>query len=888
MNPADWGLRARAAIRLVTGFAHRRAQDAELDEELQFHIDQATARNIRRGMTADEARRRALIALGGRAQWTEVTRGEHRSRPLEDFFRDLRYGAASLRRNAGHAAGAIITIALAIAATTTVFNFVSAVYLRPLAVPEGPRLVRIHAVVPPTRESTLGFPAFLRARELTTSFDLVVAHYSTAPLYVTARGASDEVPSAVVSADYFPMLGIRPALGRFFAPAEDSVPDRDAVAIIGHGLWHSRFGADSQVIGERIAINGRSFTVIGVAPPGFDGVEGGLVNRLWIPMAMLRTGYRWCDGFQVSCTITSILARLAPGVTLDQARAELTALRPTLLAGGDSAQMARGITAEFATGIRAQEQHQYAKLSALLWAIAIVLLAVAAANVGGLLLARGMARRKELALRSSLGASRWRIVRQLLAESLTLGVAGGAVGVVLTVGSSRALAAFFATDQRRLSMPLDGGVLAFVVALTLATVLLFGLFPALRVSTIDVGEALKTGGNRSSSRARSVLVAGQAVLAVALLVAAGLLNRSFGRAMSGGTFDPTHVAQVRLRPRLVGYPPDRAQAYVRAALERVRALPGVIAAAPARGSLDVLSTGAGSATIGLPGDAPIAPDRAPRVDYFDIGPDFFATLRVPVVAGREFSERDTPATPLVALVNESLARRLWGSSSSVDRAVLLDGRQFQVVGVVKDYRPHPFGESPREAAYVAYWQNAFAPQTDANIAIRVEGDPLLALASIRRAIESVDPSVPVTEASSMELRMRASYAEVRLGGVVLLSTAVLTLFLAAVGLYGVVSYVVAQRGKEIAVRLAVGARPGDVVAMVLRQGLRPISVGGAVGLIVSVAAAPLLSRWLFGVAPIDAMTLVGAVGAVTAVALIASYLPARRAAGTDPAAVFRL
>ena len=887
MTPFAWVGRAQAAIRLVTGFVDRRSQDSALDQEMQFHIDQATERNIRDGMTADEAHRQALVAFGGRTQWTEATRDEQRSRLLDDFLRDLRYGVAALRRNVSFAAGAVITIALAIAATTTVFNFVSAVYLRPIAVPEGSRLVRIHAAVPPTRESTLGFPAFVRLRERARTLDLVVAHYSTAPLYVNARGESAVVPSAVVSADYFPILGIRPILGRFFLAAEDSVPDRDAVAVIGYGLWRTRFAGDPRVLGERISINGRAFTVVGVGPPGFEGVEGGLVNALWIPMMMLRTGYRWCDGFQPSCTITSILARLAPGVTLIEAQRELTALRPTLLVGADSSRTARGIIVETATGIRAQEQHQYEKLSGLLWAIAIILLLVASANLSGLLLARGIARRKEFALRASLGASRWRIVRQLLAESLILGVAGGALGVMLSVVTSRALAGFFATDTRRLTMPLDSRVLAFVAVVTFATVLLFGLFPALRVSNVNFSEALKTGSNRSKSAMRSVLVAGQAMLAVALLIAAGLLNRSFERAMSGGSFDPSHVAQVRLRPSLVGYSPDRAQAYVRAALENVRALPGVIALAPARGSLDILSNGAGTAAGALPGEAPMPADRAPQVDYFDVGPDFFATLRVPLVAGREFSNHDTPSSPLVTLVNESLAKRLWGSIDAIDRFLVLDEKTFRVVGVVKDYRPHPFSELPHSAAYVAYWQNAFGSQADANIAIRVEGDPLRALAAIRRAIQSTDPSVPVTEGTSMERTMRSSYAEVRLGGIVLISSAALTLFLAAVGLYGVVSYLAAQRAREIAVRLAVGARPGQVIALLLRQGLRPIGAGATIGLIISVAAAPLLSRWLFGIAPIDAATILASLATVTAVALIASYVPARRAAQTDPAAVLR-
>lgn len=887
MTSPGWLARARAALRLVTGFFHRSSQDAELDDELQFHIEQATERNIRNGMTPDAARQSALATLGGRARWTEATRDEQRSRLLDDFGRDLRYGAAALRRNVGFSIGGVLTIALAVAATTTVFNFVNAVYLRSLAVPEGPRLVRIHSAVPPTTESNMGYPAFVRLRDHTRTLDLLAAHYSTAPLYVKARGASGEIPGAVVSAAYFRMLGLRPALGRFFTSDEDLVPDRDAVAVIGYGLWRSRFDADSHVVGEPITINGRSFTIVGVAPPEFEGVEGGLVNALWIPMMMLRTGYRFCDGFDNSCTITAILARLAPGVTVPQAQAEVAGLRPMLFAGLDSASTPSGVIVEPAKGIRDQERFQYSTLSKLLWTIAIVLLVVACANLGGLLLARGMARRRELALRASLGAGRWRIVRQLLAESLMLGVTGGVTGVALSLLTSHALAGFFTAENRRISMPLDGRVLGFVVGATLATVLLFGLYPALRVSKFDVSEALKTGGTRAIGRARSVLVAGQTVLVVAMLIAAGLLSRSFARVMSGGRYDPRHVAQVRLRPRLVGYTPERAQAYVHAVIEKLRAVPGVVLVVPSRGYLDVQSAGAGTATIALPGDAPRADGTAPQLNYFEVGPEFFATLRIAMVAGREFTEHDTPSTPLVVVVNESLARRLWGSLDVLDRSLVLGGKPFRVVGVVTDYRPHPFGASPSGAAYVAYWQSAFGPQVDANLAIRVAGDPVAALGAIRRAIESADPSVPVTELKTMEGQLRSSFAQVRLGRVVLIASAVLALFLAAVGLYGVVAYLVTQRAREIAVRLAVGASPAAVVTMLLRQGLRPIAVGGAIGLVVSVASAPLLSRWLFGIAPVDVATIVTALTTVMVVALIAIYVPARHAAGTDPATVFR-
>jgi predicted permease len=892
-----WVMRLRSAFRLVTGFVRRRAEDAALEEEMQFHIDQSTARNIRHGMAPDDAHRAALVAIGGRERWTEATRDEQRSRPLEDFGRDLQYGAAALRRNMGFTVGAVTTVALAIAATATVFNFVSAVYFRSLPVPEGARLVHIRESVPPTTESNLGFSVFTRLRARTTTFDLVAAHYSTAPLYVRARGEAGEVPGAVVSASYFPILGLRPALGRFFAPAEDSVPDRDAVAVIGHALWRARFVGDSGVIGEHITINGRAFTIIGVTPPGFEGIAGGITNSLWIPMAMLHTGYRYCDGFTFSCRITAVLARLAPGRTVSEAQDELTALRQTLLAGADTTHAARNITVRPAMGIRDQEQLQYASLSKLLWAIAIVLLFVACANLGGLLLARGMARRREFALRSSLGAGRWRIARQLLTESLLLGLAGGVVGVALSVVMSRAMQGFFTTGDRRIAMPLDGRMIAFVALVTLAAVLLFGFFPALRVSRVDVSEALKSGSNRTSNRARFALVGGQTVLAVALLSAAGLLSRSFERAMAGGAFDPAHIAQVRLRPQLVGYSVDSSIAYFRAAIAKIRNVPGVISVAPARGSLDVRSAGAGNVTVSLQGDAPPT-SGASRVGYFDVGPGFFAMFRIPILAGREFSDHDTPSSPLATLVNETLAKQLWGSTDVLGRTVSFDAgsntmagnanwKTFQVIGVVKDYRQRSYGEAPLALAYVAFWQMPFGPLRDTRVAIRVADDPLRALPSIQDALTSVDPAVPVTSPGSIERDMRATYAEVRLGRMVLISCAALTLFLAGIGLYGVVSYLVTQRAKEIAIRLAIGARQQTVVAILLQQSLRPTAAGAVLGLIASVAGAPLLSRWLFGIDPVDIGTLCGAIATVTLVALIASYVPARRAANIDPATVFR-
>jgi predicted permease len=883
--------RIRGAVGLLTGFTSERTHEQDLDDEMQFHLEKAVERNVRRGMTADQARRAALVQFGGRVQWTEAARDERRSRPLDDFARDFRYGAATLRRNPGFAVSAILTIALGITATVTVFSFINSIYLRPLAVPEGKRLVRIYGGDRPEFEQELGFPAYRELRRSARSLDMVAAHYSTAPLYLTSRGESAEARGAVVSADYFRMTGIRPALGRFFTPAEDSVPDRDAVAVIGYGLWQSRFGGEPRVIGETVTINGRAFSIIGVAQEGFDGVVAGFPSELWIPTMMLGTGYRWCNAFESTCAITSIIARLAPGATLAQARAEISALTPRLAALTDPSDSLHSIATTPATGVRVVSQRQFNQLSALLSAIALILMSVACANLSGLLLARGLSRQREIALRTSLGAGRGRIVRQLLTESAIIAGVGSAIGVLLSVWTSRSLVGFFATDNEgylhRYDVSLDVRVALFAVVAAIAAVMLFGLFPALRTSRVDIAEALKigSGGGATRGRARVALVAGQVALALSLLIGAGLLARSFGSVMSSQQFDPRHVAQLRLRPLLMGYDHERAVPYLHRALESIKSVPGVISAAPVRGSL--VSQVTGRVTVALPGDVPVAKENATQVEYFDVGPDYFATLKVSVLAGREFSEHDGPSTPLVAMVNESLAKRLWPQGNVIGQPVLLNGKEFHVVGLVKDHRVHTMSEAPPAMAYVAFWQNTIVPQIDARIAIRVADDPLRALNALRRAASTADPRVPVTELLGMEAQMRATFTELRVGGAVLIVGASLALFLSAVGLYGVVSFLVTQRTREIGIRLAIGARPANVLAMLLRQGFHPVWIGGVIGVAASVAAAPLLSKWLFGIAPVDWLTMVGATGAVGLVAMLASYLPARRAARTDPAAVFR-
>ncbi len=882
----------KASLRLLLGFARRAEQDSELDDEIRFHIEKATERNTARGMSPTDARRAAVVAFGGATQAAESARDEQRSAWLDDFLRDLRYGAAALRRNRVFAATSVITIALALAAASTVFSFVNAIYVKPLPVPEGARLVSIYGADHPQYDQQLGFPAYLRLRARTRTLDAVAAHYSVAPLWVVAGHDARERVGAVVSGNYFSLLGLRPALGRFFNDDEDRVPDRDAVVVIGYGYWRDAFHGDPHVLGERITINGRLFTIIGVAPPEFHGLADSW-NELWMPAMMLHTGYRWCDAFEARCPITDIVARLAPGATLRQARAELSALGPMLREATNPGDSIRTIVMERASGAPHQRQQQYAKFAMLLSGIATLLLIVACANLSGLLLARGVARRREIALRFSLGAGRGRIARQLLAESLLLGASGAVAGALLSVWTSRLLIGFFTIDDEGYFHPYDvtpdWRLLAFIAAAGLLVSALFGVLPALSVSRVNVVDALKTGsggrGGSLSARARSRVVAAQVAVAVVLLMAAVLLTRSFDRVMGMTSVDPRRVGIMRLRPRLVGYAPEKAQQYLRRAMRTIADVPGVIAVAPVSGSLVHQRTAQVQAV--LPGALPQRDPRDATTDYFDIGPGYFRALGVPLLSGREFTPADSASMPAVALVNEALAKRLWGRVDVVGRQVQLRDRSFAVVGVVADYRTHAAGEPPPPTAYLSFWQNVFEQQIDARVIVRVQADVNQVLNDARRALSEVDGSVPVTELLSMHAQRQASFTEVRLGRSILLCSAMIALLLSMVGLFGVVSFVVTLRKREIGVRLAVGALPREVLAMIVWQGLRPIWAGCIAGAAIGLAGAPMLGKWLFGVPPLDMTTPVLAVASALAGALVATYAPARGAAKVEPAAVLR-
>jgi predicted permease len=680
---------------------------------------------------------------------------------------------------------------------------------------------------------------------------------------------------------------VRPALGRFFLPSEDSVPDRDAVAVLGYDLWRTQFGGDPRAVGEHMQVRGRDVTVVGVAPPGFIGISiGGAPNDLWLPTMMLGVMGNACVG-RPGCRDAAVLARLAPGATIAQARRQVEALAAELTALAFDHDTTARVRLEPLRGMALDQRSDYAALAPLLGGIALLLIVIACANVGSLLVTRGLSRAPEVALRYSLGADSGRVIRQLVTENLLIGVAGGVLGVLLSIGGVRALMGFFAHDSEGFPhffyLSLDGRVLLFAFAASLATVALFGVLPAITTSRVALAQHAAQSRIAGHGRGRLALMGAQVALSLTLLVGATLMARSFLSLMHRQRFDTSHVALIRLRPEQIHYDPARAQRFLRAVVARLEGMPGVTGVAFGRGIGFLWDEGPTTMPLGrTSGDTTLL-----AYTRF-VSPGFMATLRIPLLEGREFSGDDNERTPLVTIVSESVARRLWSDESALDRTVVLGGKAFRVVGVAADFAVHPITSPAPPMVLVPFWQNAFQPEVDARLAVRVRGDPAAALVGFRRAINAIDPAVPVTELMPLTDQVKTNFTAVHLGAVVLLVAAGLALFLTGLGLYGVISYIVERRTREIGVRIAIGATPFRIVVLMLRQGLAATLVGGAAGIAIAALSARLLAAYLVGIEPGDRVAFIAAGLGVTVVAVVACCLPARRAARVDPMMALRV
>jgi predicted permease len=897
-----------------------RAVPREVDEELTFHIEMRTRQLIASGLTPDEAREQARRQFGDVDRVrdacithdTERIRTMDRANLLQDLRQDVVYAARMLRRTPMVTLVVVLTLGLGIGANTAIFNLVDAVLLRKLPVRAPDELVVLGN---PAAVGSMSFsdvpPAGIHSvptwRRLQEDASLVSGLAATGSperieLQPEAGGAVERPRGRMVSGNYFQVLGVPAWLGRMFLAGDDDAVGGAPVVAISHGYWQRRFGGDSSVIGRDVLINDARFTIVGVTPPGFTGEIVGQETEIWLPIAMhpvLWPNVPLLDDPQVYWL--QLVGRLQPGVTLERAQSGFEiAVRAILTSQVNNPSVAEVVNqldvpvSSGARGLSRVRRTYQAPLLILMAGVGLLLLIICA-NVGNILMARAVARGREMSVRLAMGARRSRLVRQLLTESVLLAGLGALTGLLLASWGSRLLLTLAADGGT--AIPLDTGVglvaLGFTVAISLMAVLAFGLLPALRTSRVDLATAM-----RASSRAVSggtmgqrnplgrMLIAGQVALSVVLLVGAGLLVRSLQNVQRADTgVDRDRLLVVDLDVIAGGYAGDRLIALTTSLAERLRALPGVAAISYSENGL-FLGTEAARA-VGIPGFE--ARERSDTVAYNDqVGPGFAGAIGARLLRGRDFTDQDRLGAPRVILVNESFSRFYFGDESPVGMAIRVsDSTWAEVVGVIADVKDRSLTDPSRRRLYAATLQRPFGDAGALRYLIRTTGDPGALIPAVRQAVTAHDPDLPIADVTPLARLMRQSIREERLmarlasvfGGVALL--------LAGIGLYGVISYAVTRRANEIGLRVALGAQRGSVIRMVLRDAMLLVGIGIGFGVPLTLAASRVIRSQLHGVEATDPVTFGAALLVLAAGAVVAALLPAVRASRVEPVVALR-
>ncbi|HEX8273303.1 MAG TPA: ADOP family duplicated permease [Longimicrobiaceae bacterium] len=811
---------------------------------------------------------------------------------MDALLQDLRYAARQAARAPGFSLLVVGVLALGIGANTALFTLGNALLLRPRpGVADPGRLVWV-AAVREGHPNPLSLPDVRDFRERVGAFSALAAFHDV-EVSVSGGSGPERVRGQLVTGEYFALLGAPVALGRGLSPADDD-PAAPPAAVIGHGLWRRRFAGDPAVVGREIVVNGAPLTVVGVAGPGFNGADHDLPRDVWLPMSMAARALPGRPGLpeRRDAWWVSAVGRLAPGASAAQADAALAAVARQI--ARDDPAGHRGVTARTysaAAGLAPGALPEVMAVAGLGFAVTGVVLLIACANVGSLLLGRAVARRREIAVRLSLGAGRARVVRQLLTESVLLSLLAGGAGLLLAAWGTELLAARVELPPMELAP--DGRVLAFCVAAAFVAGALFGVVPALDATRSDVAGALRSvpsGVDPRRARLQGRFVSAQVALSLVLLAAAGLFLRSM-RAETGvepGFEATTRVLALSFDLGLQGYSEARAGAFLRTLEERAAALPGVRSVSFAdRAPLAGRPVGA-EAVPGPGGGRP--PEGGARgLDVFltTVRPGYFRTLGIPLARGRDFTAADAPGAPGVVVVSEGFARAAWPGEDPVGRRLTLDGAgpELMVVGVAQESLVAPAHRRALPAVYLPQLQHPGARAL--TLLVRAEGDARPLADALRREVAALDRDLPVYRVQTLAQYRRESASEARTGAVLVGMFGGLALLLATVGLYGAMSFAVGQRTREIGVRVALGARGADVVRLFLRRGARLAATGMAVGLVLSLAAGRLLSGILYGVSPLDLPTLASAALLLGAAALLASYLPARRATRVEPMAALR-
>lgn len=871
--------------RRVLFLLRRGRLDREMTEEMRFHLEMKIEEKIDRGLTPEEAVSAARREFGNQTLLREESREVWGFNMIETLFWDVRYATRVLLKSPGFTSVAILTLALGVGANTAVFSVVNAVLLRPLPYPHPERMVYLFgsSLSDPKTEDSLSPHNFTDVRTRNHSFDAYCAlNYGSFTL--TGGDRPEALSGVMASADFARVAGTEPAIGRYFT-AEEDTPGKNRVALISDGLWRRRFGADAQAVGREVQLNGEPYTIVGVMPPDFNFPAAGV--EVWTPLALDLSKY------QRGTSFLDTAGRLKPGVTVEQARADVQTI---------AAQLRTEIpnfNPDFGIKVVTVRDHALGEIERpllILFGAVVMVLLIACANISNLVLGRSAARWREIGLRSALGASRLRVVRLLLAESVLLSLAGGGAGLLLALYGVDVLTAINpAVLPRGGKIAVDGYVIAFTFFVSLLTGILFGLAPAWQATKTDLNRALRessrsaTGGRRLKF-VRGGLVVAEISLSLVLLVGAGLLLESFWKLLQ---VDPGFRAENVLTclvdlPR-AKYPEDRRRAdFFRSALERVRTLPGVESVGFGTSLPFGGSRGMSSFTID---DHPTSRDdpNAPSADRHQVAPGYFKTMGIPLRGGRDFTDADDISHPGVVIINEAAAMRFWPGENPLGKRltigmpqeVALYGKPVsrEIVGVVGNVKHEELNAEFQPEMYIPAYQ---LPPNGMTLAVRgsVPADELTE--GVRRAVQSVDSDQPIRRVQLLGDAVARSVAPLRFLAALLLLFAAVALVLAAVGTYGVMSYAVAQRTHEIGIRMALGAQRGSVLRLVIGQGMALTLAGVAVGLAASLALSRVLTSLLYGVGANDLKTFAGLSLLIACVAFVACLVPARRATKIDP------
>ncbi|HEV2181602.1 MAG TPA: ABC transporter permease [Gemmatimonadaceae bacterium] len=892
----------------------RGSLERELDRELRFHIEREADKYERQGVSHEEARRRARLEFGGIEQTKEVSRDARGTVPLESIVRDLRYAMRSLESRPAFTLTVIATLALGIGANAAMFTLVDALLLRPLPVAHPEQLVIVSDPAQVNNNANGGpltdfvsFPLYQDVRARNTVFSDMYASGASNTIDVqigaSPQAAVEQPNTRFVSGNFFSVLGESAYRGRTFTAAEDEAPGEDPVAVLTYDYWQRRFSGSNAAIGSIMRVNGVAITIVGVTPPGFDGDIVGQPLDFWLPIMMepsIQPRMQMIKDRDWSWVV--MMGRLKPGVTLEQARQQVSVVEANAIrehvSGSELSQFEdnlKGTPIHVVSGARgfSERRVEYGKaLWVLMAAVGLVILVVCA-NVSSLMLARVVARSREMTIRMTIGAGRGRLIQQMLVESAVLAIASGAVGLLAaTLGTRVLLATVASSSPIAIDTRPDARVLAFTAAMTLACALLFGLVPALRATRVDLATSLRSEGRGLKGAARlgriplgRALVVAQIVVSTVLLIGGGLLVHSMQGLMHGDIgVDRDHLVAARVRTAQSLYVGASLAQLRRDLVDRVTQLPGVDAVAFA--DHGVFSGGTSSRHVDVSGFIPQA-DSERQVALDRVGPNFFHAIGARLIAGRDIEPSDLGTVPSPVVINETMAKRYFGARDPLGGTVTLDSVAHTIVGVVRDFQSSDVRGTPRREMYLVFNDPNTGDAGQAKLSVHVRGDPSRFVAPIRRAVEEVDPTLPVVVNPVNDLVRNTVSKDVLLVQVTVFFC-IVTLVLAALGLYGLTAYSTSQRISEFGLRAALGAEPGGVTRMVLGEAVRLGLIGIIIGVPAGLAATRLIRAQLFGVGPIDVPSLSIAIVVLVTTAVIASYVPARRAAKVGPLEALRL